>query len=59
MESIMIMPVLLFWIGGVVLNVMIANKKRIGNVGILLVSIFLGPVLPYLYLLAVPSNLEK
>ena len=59
MEGLMVLSAVVFWLVGIVMNAKIADKKNIGTTGIALASVFLGPILPYMYLLAVPSNPEK
>ena len=45
---------LLGWIVGIVVNAMIAGEKNRSVGGVIVASIFLSPVVSYLYLLAVP-----
>ncbi len=41
------------------MNAMIADRKNISVLWVFVVSIFLTPVIPYLYLLAIPVQEEE
>lgn len=45
----------LFWIALCAMNIMIASEKNRSCVAVFISCIFLTPLVPYLYLLAVPA----
>lgn len=47
---------IIYWIGGSIMNGIIAHAKGRSVPASVVISIFLSPVLPYLYLLAVPKH---
>jgi len=52
--GILILPAVIVWLIGIVLNGMIAAEKNRSVAGVVVTSIFLSPFTAYLYLLAVP-----
>jgi hypothetical protein len=56
MEVISLFAGLCFYLGWCVVNGMIADAKNRGTGTILLISILFTPLLPYLYLIAVPPK---
>lgn len=46
---------ILFWIILILMNTMIASEKNRSGLAVFISSIFLSPLVPYLYLLAVPA----